>query len=91
MRERYYLAHDCPQCGDKDSFMAWRGARMSSSSWGHDFLCCSDGCGVKLAKRVIPLQETKRGRRELRALWEKLQSQSDSRMCGEPYPGYPWR
>ena len=44
--EPYYLAEDCPQCGQKDEINKWRGARMGSSSWGHDFSCCSNKCGI---------------------------------------------
>lgn len=90
-RRRYYMAHDCPQCGAKDAPGEWGGARMSSSAWGHDFSCCSDECGKELAKKVIPARETEEGRKWLRQLWEKLQCQSDARLSGEPYPGYPWR
>jgi len=46
MREPYYLADDCPNCGQKDSTDAYKGARMGSSAWGHDYACCSEACGV---------------------------------------------
>lgn len=88
---QYLLAHDCPQCGAKDAQDAWGGARMTSSTWGHSFACCSDECGLKLAKTVIPDQQTKAGRKRLKKLWEKLGGQAQYRLSGEPYPGYPWR
>lgn len=49
---QYFLAEDCPVCGCKDEPETWGGARMSSSRWGHNFACCSDKCGLELAKRL---------------------------------------
>jgi YHS domain-containing protein len=46
---QYWMAHDCPQCGQKDAPNTWRGARMSSSCWGHNYSCCSDACGKAFA------------------------------------------
>ena len=40
------MAADCPQCGQKDEPHKWKGARMGSTSWGHDYMCCSDACGI---------------------------------------------
>jgi hypothetical protein len=90
---QYWLAHDCPQCGAKDERYSfdtgsWGGARMCASSWGHDFACCSDECGKAFAIKHQELQKTKAGRKALAALWQKLESQSDARLCGEPYYGY---
>lgn len=86
--QRYWMAHSCPNCGLKDSEDSWSGARMISSEWGHDFSCCSDECGFEFAKTVNLKSATKTGRKELRKLWEKLQEESDARLCGEPYDGY---
>ncbi|VVM98952.1 hypothetical protein PS655_03229 [Pseudomonas fluorescens] len=88
---QYYLTHDCPHCGAKDAKDEWGGARMWSTSWGHGFSCCSEECGLALAKTVIPDQDTKKGRKRLKALWEKLAGQAEHGLSGEPYPGYPWR
>lgn len=84
----YRMAHSCPNCGQKDEVDQWLGARMSCSSWGHDFVCCSDECGKAFAVKHEKLEKTKKGRKELADLWEKLAEESDSRMCGEPYYGY---
>lgn len=89
MRMRqYYMAHDCPHCGDKDSPDEWRGARMMSSAWGHDFSCCSESCGQAFAVKYRELVKTRHGRKELAELWTKLAEQSDALLTGEPYPGY---
>ncbi len=85
---RYWMAHDCPNCGAKDEYDQWGGARMSSTSWGHDFSCCSDECGIAFAAIVREKEQTKKGRKWLAQLWEKLEGQSDARLCGEPYQGY---
>jgi len=45
MREQYWMAGDCPNCGEKDVMWAYKGARMGSSEWGHNYTCCSDKCG----------------------------------------------
>ena len=82
------MAHDCPHCGDKDAQGKWGGARMMSTLWPHDFSCCSDACGKAFGVKWLGLEETKKGRKELAALWEKYQEQSDARLTGEPYPGY---
>jgi len=37
---------DCPSCGKTE------GAYMGSSSWGHSIVCCSDECGLKVAKKI---------------------------------------
>ena len=57
-------------------------------SWGHSFCCCSDACGLAFKEKWQELQKTKKGRKELADLWERLAGESDSRMCGEPYYGY---
>lgn len=61
---------------------------MTSSSWGHDFACCSNECGVQFAKKIEGKADSKKGRSELRALWEKLGEESGFRLSGEPYYGY---
>ena len=47
MNKQYYLAADCPNCGQKDAPNAWKGARMSAPVWGHNYPCCSDKCGYE--------------------------------------------
>lgn len=44
--KQYEMVEDCPQCGQKDEPHKWKGARMGSTSWGHDYMCCSDACGI---------------------------------------------
>lgn len=44
--KHYWMADDCPHCGQKDEVDKWKGARMGSTSWGHDYMCCSEACGV---------------------------------------------
>lgn len=39
------LRKDCANCGKPKS------GTMSSTSWGHDYPCCSDRCGKRLGKR----------------------------------------
>lgn len=36
----------CANCGKEN------GGFMGSSAWGHNFSCCSDACGKRLAKRL---------------------------------------
>ncbi len=50
--QEYYLANDCPQCGEKDEYGAWKGARQGSTEWGHNFMCCSEACGKRLGIRI---------------------------------------
>jgi hypothetical protein len=88
MEKPYLMAHDCPECGAKDAPRAWGGARMLSSQWGHEFSCCSDKCGLAFAVKHRELEKTRKGRKQLADLWEKLAGQDDSRLCGEPYYGY---
>lgn len=45
--KQYWMDNDCPQCGQKDELNKWKGARMGSTSWGHDYMCCSDACGIE--------------------------------------------
>ena len=42
----YAKLEDCPNCGAKE------GARMGSSSWGHNLSCCGDECGKAVAKKI---------------------------------------
>lgn len=44
--KRYFMAPDCPVCGQKDEEWKWLGARMGSTAWGHNYSCCSDACGI---------------------------------------------
>lgn len=43
----YYIVEPCPNCGEKDEQWKWKGARMGSTKWGHDYRCCSDKCGFE--------------------------------------------
>lgn len=36
----------CANCGRKG------GGFMSSSAWGHNFMCCRDACGKRLAHKL---------------------------------------
>lgn len=85
---RYWITHDCPNCGAQDEPNKWGGARMWSTAWGHGFSCCSEACGTAFALIVKEKEQTTKGRKWLAALWEKLADQSDARLTGEPYPGY---
>jgi hypothetical protein len=40
------IVEDCPNCGKPNS------ARIGSTSWGHDYMCCSEACGIRLGKRI---------------------------------------
>lgn len=57
VKHQYWLAADCPNCGEKDSHEAWKGARMSSTAWGHGYSCCSDACGFAFAKSKKRIQK----------------------------------
>jgi hypothetical protein len=63
---QYWLAADCPNCGEKNAPDAWKGARHGSTAWGHDFSCCSDKCGIEF--RDSP----KRWRIELRQVDDQI-------------------
>lgn len=41
-----YTPPDCPECGKKE------GAFMSASEFGHDVSCCSQECGLAIAKKI---------------------------------------
>lgn len=45
MHEQYWMAADCPNCGEKDIKDRYKGARQHNSTWGHIFPCCSSECG----------------------------------------------
>jgi predicted nucleic acid-binding Zn ribbon protein len=62
------MAEDCPVCGEKDAPDSWRGARMGSTSWGHDYMCCSDECGRKYAN------SRERYQRDLQLFQQQLHS-----------------
>lgn len=46
MKDQYWMAEDCPQCGEKDEEWKWKGARTGSTDWGHKYSCCSEKCGL---------------------------------------------
>lgn len=72
---QYHMAADCPVCGDKDEKDAWRGARMGSTAWGHNFPCCSDKCGFQLAKLIKTWTPQK-----IAGLKRKMQNQASYRL-----------
>lgn len=45
-REYHFQPEDCPNCGKPNS------AIMGSTSWGHDYLCCSEACGKRLGQKI---------------------------------------
>ena len=52
-REFDYIREDCPVCGKKE------GATTGATSWGHNYSCCSDKCGIELKKRLDILHNSK--------------------------------
>ena len=50
--DEYHFANDCPNCGEKDEYGAHKGARQGDTEWGHNFMCCSNACGVRLSSRI---------------------------------------
>lgn len=85
MERQYWMAHDCPNCGEKDERGQWKGARMGSTAWNHSWACCSDKCGIEWGKKLQTMTN-----KQKRKKWEELASQSDALLSGVPYPGYPW-
>jgi len=72
---RYHLADDCPQCGQKDEPHMWKGARMGSTSWGHDYMCCSEACGVAFKSNPKRLEmDREKIKIEIRNLQYKLRN-----------------
>lgn len=51
---RVYRAPDCPGCGKEDA------ARMGYSGWGHMLSCCSEECGLNVAKALTSMREDSR-------------------------------
>jgi hypothetical protein len=45
-REFVYQPDDCPNCGKPNS------AVWGSTSWGHDYMCCSEACGIRLGQKI---------------------------------------
>jgi len=68
MAKSYELATPCPNCGQQDYYDAWAGARQWSSSWGHNYTCCSEECGREFGKK---LANSKKGER-IRELKSKI-------------------
>lgn len=68
--EREIVANDCPNCGKPDS------ARMGSSSWGHDFLCCDDKCGLELKKKLETMYSSKKYKKKHDQLY-KIKAELD--------------
>lgn len=63
----------CPECGKPES------ATMGSNTWGHEFHCCSDECGLAFASN-LKRYEVERDRAKARVVaaqavldeWERL-------------------
>jgi Zn ribbon nucleic-acid-binding protein len=64
MRREYFMAEDCPQCGQKDEPDRWLGARMGSTMWGHNYSCCSDKCGHAYLTNPKRIERDKAAARE---------------------------
>ena len=56
MERPYYLVEPCPNCGQEDEPYKYKGARMGSTTWGHDYACCSEKCGMEFDPRAHDLQ-----------------------------------
>jgi hypothetical protein len=70
----YNFAEDCPNCGQKDSYESYKGARMVSTEWGHRYMCCSDKCGKEfLNSPTHKMMEIDRIKREIKILEDELQ------------------
>lgn len=70
----YWLADDCPNCGQKDEINAWKGARMGSTEWGHDYTCCSEKCGREfLNSKKHKSMEKDRVNRQIESLKYQLE------------------
>ena len=52
----------CPNCGKPDA------ARMKSTEWGHDYMCCSHKCGFEFADKLKILKKTKKYKKLKRKL-----------------------
>jgi hypothetical protein len=50
--EEYCWAPDCANCGQEDKLGEYKGGRMTSTEWGHNYPCCSSACGKRLAVRI---------------------------------------
>lgn len=44
--DHYYRVGPCANCGREGAGF------MGSSEWGHDYSCCSDACGKRLAHKM---------------------------------------
>lgn len=80
--ERYWLASDCPECGERDEVGAWKGARMSSTAWGHNYSCCSNTCGYAYLKNPKRLERDKAALRETIAHLQAALSTLESKQVG---------
>lgn len=91
MRHPYYLVEDCPECGEKDEINKWKGARMGSSSWGHNYSCCSERCGLafrdnpKRIDREIQAEQfnIERAKHNIKALKEERKKLIKKRSCAQ--------
>lgn len=67
---------DCPNCGAKES------ARMGSSKWGHDIMCCGDDCGFAVAKKIEENENNPEYQKALERLWKLKEEITDMRYDG---------
>jgi hypothetical protein len=78
MHEPYWLAADCPNCGQKDELEQFKGARLFNSEWGHSYSCCSEACGrAFLNSPQHKAKERERIKREIKQLRAELEELSD--------------
>jgi hypothetical protein len=71
----YDWAEDCPNCGQKDEYEQYKGARHGSTAWGHNYMCCSAKCGKEfLNSPTHKMLERSRIKREIQILESQLSS-----------------
>ena len=79
MNEHYWMAADCPNCGEKDEMWQYKGARQSNSDWGHPYSCCSDKCGREFAtsikRKQMELESTKLELAQLKSRVARLEKE----------------
>lgn len=60
-RNQEVVVEDCPNCKVGKAY-------MGSSSWGHGIACCSDGCGLAIAKKLAANTSTKEYKKAIDAM-----------------------
>ena len=71
-----YKNEDCPNCGAKE------GARMVNSEWGHSITCCSDKCGMEVAKKLKKNTSTKKYKKKLKKFYKLKEELHELRYSG---------